>query len=440
MSRGNLGTFLLRDRLCLIEIGEADMSDELTLDKAKKAAQFGSQLCEPVAYMIQKYEDKLPADKVLAVAPELALSRAYITTDSGLPKYYYQALVEFKKLLKTSVSADLLARYFDPAIMFFKTHLEKRTPIKINCLDRTHVAAPPLVLPMANNKIDHAAVKKYLVEKLGFNFEGLPETWLKHRVVFSDIKKGKDLVIIIGEEHNSVSGVLSCMELFDKLYKANNRINLRLALEMSPAEMEAMKKQFSGSETHKRFTKLWFEGHDAVQILKMTLKKYFADQSCVKMVMRETGMAYDYCLNPSRLSSLKKEIYYSIMGGSHKTSWALEDAALKESRLVVMKLMDEAKQPDELFALSNIAQKLDVKRSFIMADNLAKKMHEDNSDGRPRVILLSTGGGHVYDMIRRLKQNNNVSIIGLVHSKLGQILIHVANDPEKRMHGSSTTH
>jgi predicted dinucleotide-utilizing enzyme len=67
-----------------------------------------------------------------------------------------------------------------------------------------------------------------------------------------------------------------------------------------------------------------------------------------------------------------------------------------------------------------------VQRSVAMARNLAQLSRQESLRKKPRIILLSTGAVHALDVIRTLRAEGNLSVIGLVPNNYATFLEDIA--------------
>ena len=405
------------------------MGDVLTLDKIKNAAVFGPKLCGPVATLITHFEDRLPADKVLALSYELVFSQAYLEPDSGLAEYYYNTLLQFKKLVKnTGIRADFFTKHYDLAIDFFKTQLKNRKPIKINCKGSALDASTPIFLPLSNNKINADRVKKHLANKFGIKIDGSVEEWLGHRIFFNNIKADGALVIVIVEKHSDHGHAIARMKLLDRLLQFKDSIDLRFGFEAAPQDPKGLK-TFFGSDLEKDFQSILDGGGGTEGIMRwLTTDPKTLNWFCKGKMKEEPGLTFQTCRDNMFFGTMRRFITLKVMNNDPSRLWMLGDPKLDAKMEKILKEIDRKRTVEEWLKFNLNYDELQQKRSIAIAEKLLKTMPKKPE--QRRIVLLSVGVVHAFDVVRMLEKEGKFSTIGLMPRNTSEVLKDIAKLPE----------
>ena len=401
---------------------------ELTLEKVKAAAEFGPELCYPVAKLIDAFEGYLPAQDVLILASEFISPGSYLAPDSELKTYYYQTLIKFKKLLSDFVKPKHLNYYFDPSITFFKSKLESRSAIRINCLgEKPELAAQAVMRPLQRKDVDSEAIKRYLKGEFGVDVEAELKSWLAHRVFFADISGGNDLVIVIVENHASYEGAYNQLALLDVLVENRDGFEMRIALESIPSGFEKRLNHFKTSSgisgSADKMRELRGRGASAKRLLQEILsdRKYVQDY-CKLIIQENPGFTRELCMSNAIIQSVRDLALFSVLGTKPELYWPLENEEERKEGLAYLFGLNQSEKSMESCELCfNSLMAVSIKRNKTMARNLDAKLREGRTSDKPRIIILATGAAHSLDIIRELQIKNQASILGLMSPNFAEI-------------------
>jgi hypothetical protein len=391
----------------------------LTVDQVRSAAMFGPELCRPVAQLMHGFEAKLPPDQVLMIGSQLGGSLAYFGSDSGLAEYYERALREFKDRVKAAgVRPEFFARQYDPAIAFFRAQIARRRAVKLNCMSNDLDAMLPDMVPLPRRSIDERAITTYFKNRFGIAAKGPRDVWPAHRAFMSDIRKGKDLVIVLADTHSDHNVALAHLKLVDRLLPHRDRVDLRSAEEDTQEHFTSSIKAFIRSDVHLASKRRRAAGASAAEMfLGLFRDPAHAKRICAQLEGRKEGLPPEACMTNVFIPSIRASVLLSITDDGPTRFWPTDDPRLYKTVSSLIRRISatgDDTPAEEVLSLYAERRKVQIQRSVAMAHNLARRMQKEGASGKPRIVVFTVGAIHAFDVIRTLQAKGNLSVIGLL--------------------------
>lgn len=394
------------------------------LEEVKGAATFGSQLCQPVVELMSAFESHISPTDVMVFAGD-TLNSVYITPDSGRQMYYYRKLTELKSSLAGSARADILAGRLDPAIQFFRKHMDAKTAIRMSCLGQSPemTTLPVINPPSKKRKIKQGEIKSYLKQGFDLNTGDNLEAWLDHRIFYANIKKGSgDLVIVVANYHGNIKHFESLLWLFDKVLKGRDDDKLEVinALEVDPSGFQKSWDAYgSGGFTQlvkPRIQALRAKGKGSASIfLELINDRQLVEKFCAG-VEREFRINRNLCLGSSMLPSMFQYTVFDAIGANPESYWPIDDR--KGEMENFYSKISQMDAPQVYDGYNKVMYEQIIERSKKMTNNLLAKIAEGHAPDVRRIIILPTGLSHATDIAEEISRRGNVSVLGLVPSNM----------------------
>ncbi len=388
----------------------------LSLKKQQEAVHFDSKLCRPIAEIVADHEDQISANAVYAFTGSVIEQLSYLDVSSGGVKGFLGLLQNIKNDLKKAVSAEELAKRFDPAIAFFRTQLASKKDVMFDCNDSKYsLGSESTFVPALDWHADSNGLAKQLKETFGLNITEPLEVWLNHRIAYTNIKpKAKNLVLVTTEIHDSKPLLADELELLDMLKANEGEYTLFLAQESSSKESNAFFETANSSDLlFQQLLRAKAKDGSARNLFDRFLGAKQTIDAITNQVVMENPKADESFIYRVVLGIAMGWMELVILGKDQSLFWPLDDEALK-SRVKDECALSSCISLDECFKFYGDCASLQAERDKAMAKNLNEGLSRFGASKDKAIVLFTVGGFHASGLLKLLEKMSDTSVVVLM--------------------------